>query len=186
LEALAAAGGAEFNNVDLRNQFRRSEHSFRREPVWLSLPERQWRSFVDEAEKRAERDRGGVLAAELITQSGVSGLESHPYPDLPPSRGKAQEKIRLRELRITVAQNLRGLRNNRDAENTRSRKLLPLRRKVAKFEGEDKILTNDFIRFFRPLRPLRPFGVAQDMLCGRYSELWLRLCRAGSFVVKII
>jgi len=30
-----------------------------------------------------------------------------------------------------------------------------------------------------PLRPLRPFDFAQDMLCGRYSELWLRLCRAG-------
>jgi hypothetical protein len=32
------------------------------------------------------------------------------------------------------------------------------------------------------LRPSRPFGVAQDMLCGRYSEIWLRLCCARRFV----
>ena len=27
-----------------------------------------------------------------------------------------------------------------------------------------------FTFFLRPLRPLRPFDVAQDMLCGRYSD----------------
>ena len=30
-----------------------------------------------------------------------------------------------------------------------------------------------------PLRPWRPFDVAQDMLCGRYSESWLRRSHAG-------
>ena len=43
-----------------------------------------------------------------------------------------------------------------------------------------------FTIIFRPLRPLRPFDFAQDMLCGRYSDsfgcgsaalgsLWLNL-----------
>jgi hypothetical protein len=27
-----------------------------------------------------------------------------------------------------------------------------------------------FTIIFRPLRPLRPFDFAQDMLCGRYSD----------------
>jgi hypothetical protein len=31
-----------------------------------------------------------------------------------------------------------------------------------------------FIAKLRTLRPSRPFGVAQDMLCGTYSEIWLR------------
>ena len=32
------------------------------------------------------------------------------------------------------------------------------------------ISKNLFTVIFRPLRPLRPFDLAQDMLCGRYSE----------------
>jgi hypothetical protein len=43
----------------------RRPNYFRREPIWLSLPQRRRRRVVDEAEKRAERDRGRVLAAEL-------------------------------------------------------------------------------------------------------------------------
>ena len=35
----------------------------------------------------------------------------------------------------------------------------------------------------RTSRPLRSFGVAQDKLCGGCSEIWLRLRRAGNFVV---
>jgi len=41
-----------------------------------------------------------------------------------------------------------------------------------------------FTRNLRPLRPWRPFDVAQDMLCGRYSEIRLRLRLAVNFVVK--
>jgi hypothetical protein len=37
----------------------------------------------------------------------------------------------------------------------------------------------------RLLRPSRPFGYAQDILCGRYSEIRLRLARAGPFVVSL-
>jgi len=67
--------------------------------------------------------------------------------------------------------------NDLEAESTRSRKFLPPRRKVAKFSGERwKLVGLIFIRNLRPLRPLR--------LCGRYSEIWLSLCRAGFFVVR--
>ena len=61
--------------------------------------------------------------------------------------------------------------------------------------GKINIFTNSFQHFFRPLRPLRlrsghawrPFGRvypelsrrAQDMLCGRYFEFWLRRGRVG-------
>ena len=38
-----------------------------------------------------------------------------------------------------------------------------------------------FTVIFRPLRPLRPFDFAQDMLCARESEFRLRLCRARLF-----
>jgi len=41
-------------------------------------------------------------------------------------------------------------------------------------------------RILRPLRPSRPFDFAQDMLCERYSELPLRLRRAGTFVVTCL
>jgi hypothetical protein len=36
--------------------------------------------------------------------------------------------------------------------------LFPQRRKVAKFGGEDKIVSNDFIRFFSDLCGLRAFA----------------------------
>jgi hypothetical protein len=55
--------------VDVRHKFRRPEYYFRREPVWLSLPERRQRRIVDEVKKRIKRDRGGVLVAELIDRS---------------------------------------------------------------------------------------------------------------------
>ena len=32
--------------------------------------------------------------------------------------------------------------------------------------------------FFLTFAPLRPFDFAQDMLCARYSDFRLRLCRA--------
>jgi len=53
---------------------------------------------------------------------------------------------------------------------------LPQRRKDAKFGGKRQIfLRKIFTCFLRPLRPWRPFDIAQGMLCGRYSEfrLWL-------------
>ena len=65
LEAAAAAGGTELDDVDVRDEFRRSEYDVCREPLRLSLPQRRRRRLVDEAAQRAERDRGGVLVAEL-------------------------------------------------------------------------------------------------------------------------
>ena len=64
-----------------------------------------------------------------------------------------------------------------EAEATRSRNFLSPRRKVAKFRGQrENLLRMTGTLKVRPLRPLR--------LCETYSEIWLRLCRAGTFVVK--
>ena len=58
--------------------------------------------------------------------------------------------------------------------------------KSPSLEGKDeKVLPMILTRNLRPLRPLRPFVYAQDMLCGRYSEIWLRLCRAGKVAVLL-
>jgi len=54
--------------------------------------------------------------------------------------------------------------------------------KSASLKEKNGNLRMTFIAKLRTLRPSRPFGVAQDMLCGRYSEIWLRLCCARRFV----
>ena len=65
-------------------------------------------------------------------------------------------------------------------EDSLIRICIPQRRKDAKFGGKRQIfLRKIFTRFFRPLRPWRPFDVAQDMLCERYSEFRLRLFAGG-------
>jgi hypothetical protein len=40
------------------------------------------------------------------------------------------------------------------------------------------------ISILRPLRPWRPFDLAQDMLCGKYSEIQLQRRHAGALVVN--
>jgi hypothetical protein len=47
----------------------------------------------------------------------------------------------------------------------------------------EKRLQIIFTLNLRTLRPLRSFGVAQDMLCGRYSEIWLWGSHTGFFLV---
>ena len=42
-----------------------------------------------------------------------------------------------------------------------------------------------FTVFLRALRPWRPFDIAQDMLCARYSEVRLQLAHAKSLAETI-
>jgi hypothetical protein len=47
------------------------------------------------------------------------------------------------------------------------------------------ILKNCLFFILRSLRPWRPFDLAQDMLCGRYSEFHLWLYRARTLAMVI-
>ena len=74
----------------------------------------------------------------------------------------------------------------RSADN-RNRIFFPPRRKGAKVMGKsEKRWQNISTLNLQTLRPLRSFGVAQDMFCGKHSELWLRLPRAQSFMVDTL
>jgi hypothetical protein len=78
--------------------------------------------------------------------------------------------LNLRALRVLLCLKICAGRVNFPTwETSRSRIILPRRRKDAKFREE-------FI-FFKNFAPSR--------LCERYSDIWRRLCHAGSFVVQI-
>src|SRR3990170_313396 len=95
LEAFAVAGGAELDDVDIWHEFQRSEHHFRREPVWLSLPQRRRRRVVDEIAAGAERDRGGVLVGGRIL-SGFEFRVNTPIPAFPRRGGRSNTRKKRR------------------------------------------------------------------------------------------
>jgi hypothetical protein len=74
----------------------------------------------------------------------------------------------LRVLRITVSQNLRGERKFSDIRN-----ISESDHSLAKAQRRQVQRRFFFFKTFAPSR-----------LCGRYSEIWLRLRRAGIFVVS--
>src|SRR4029077_10930037 len=76
LEVAASAGGAEFDDLDFWHECRRSEYYFCRESLRLSLSQRLRRQLLDQAPTGAERDRRGLLAAELTSlAAAVSSSE---------------------------------------------------------------------------------------------------------------
>src|SRR5439155_21877543 len=65
MEVAATAGGTQLDHVDVRDELGRPEYDVCSESLWLSLSQRRRRRLMDEAAQGAERDRSGVLAAEL-------------------------------------------------------------------------------------------------------------------------